>query len=308
MNNIINKIINDPFDITYFGIGSANVRNSNYEGDRQQIPPFLDEIYCKTKKKIRLINIDIKFEKPYFLTEYLVNTDKNRLEYYYLEQEFLFDNQDTFEIFDFINKTIMDQNNMLFLCDFTGRGLSLFETYFYDLYEKTEYKNKFNKLICYDFNYFDDNTCCLDVTKNYPIIKNNEIIKINYKNKTDFIELIKNNIEHKILIKKTFIKNLKEFINVNLFVYRNIINNNFTTIVNDAIKKSIFQNTNMTNNDQVKFLIKKTVIDEYNEILLLLYDDNIINVFNDLVIMFDNKDPYYICNQFNKFIITLNEN
>lgn len=51
MNEIISKIINDPFDITYFGIGSANVRNTDYEGDRQQFPPFLEKIYQKTKKK-----------------------------------------------------------------------------------------------------------------------------------------------------------------------------------------------------------------------------------------------------------------
>ena len=51
MNNILNNIIDDPYDITYFSIGSANIRNTNEDKDRQQFPPFLESIYKKTKKK-----------------------------------------------------------------------------------------------------------------------------------------------------------------------------------------------------------------------------------------------------------------
>lgn len=202
----------------------------------------------------------------------------------------------------------MDQNNIMFICDFTGRGLNDYELHFYNLYEKTEYKNKFNEQICYDFNYENTNTCSLDLTKNYPIFKNNKIIKINYYNKIDFLELINKNIEYKNLIKKKFNKKLKDFIDMNMYVYRNIINNNLTDHVVTNLKNSIFNNLNNQDSNYLKEKIKETLHIEYNEIILVLYNNNINFKFNEIINLFDIKDPYFICNQFTKFINTLNEN
>ena len=66
MDLIINIIQNEPTEITYIGIGSASIRDFCQE-NMQQFPPFLQKIYSDTNKKIRIINIDTKFETELLL-------------------------------------------------------------------------------------------------------------------------------------------------------------------------------------------------------------------------------------------------
>lgn len=300
MNQIINKIIDNPFDITYFGIGSAVLRNTNYIGDRQQFPPFLEDMYHK-RKKIRIINIDCNFEKPYFLSSYLEKYDEKRVEYYYIEEEFLFDSNNTLELFNIINTIIMDQNNLLLVSDYTGRGLVDFENYFYNLYSNTNYKKKFNELVCYDFNYDNSNTCSIDLKKNFPIIKNNKFIKFLPFEKKQFIKNFMENNEYLLLLKTIFINNFKNFTDYNLYIYRNIVNNNITNNIIKDIDKSIFKNLKLEDKNNIKNIFRNKLIEDYYEILTLLFNNNIIENFNKILKEFDNKDPYYICNEFSKF-------
>ena len=74
MINMIDDVI---YDITYIGIGSAVIRDTKPE-NRQQFPPFIEYIYNTTNYKIHIINIDLNFEKPYFLTQYFNNLEKLR--------------------------------------------------------------------------------------------------------------------------------------------------------------------------------------------------------------------------------------
>lgn len=294
MDIIAYNIVSNPFDITYFAIGSAKITDIN-----QQFPPFLEKIYHSTNKKIRIINIDLEFESPYFLSEYLQSYDKNRIEYHYLKERLEFDNQGTLDVFNFLNTIIMDQNNLLLVSDYTGRGLSDYEKYFYNLYKNTAYKNKFNKLICYDFNYDDSNTCIINFEKNFPIIKNNEFVKIVFNDKNEFIELIKNHNEFTELIKKKFICELKRFMAIDLYAYRNIINNNITNEVANAIKLSIFDN--LIDKITIKNKLKEKLFDYY-QIAQLLFTKNISNILNNILNEIDNTEPYHVCNQYSKVI------
>jgi hypothetical protein len=72
MDNIINRIVTNPVNITWVGIGSAVIRNTNPE-NMQQLPPFIENLYNNSNVSMRLINFDPEFEKPYFLTTYYNN-------------------------------------------------------------------------------------------------------------------------------------------------------------------------------------------------------------------------------------------
>jgi hypothetical protein len=322
MQKIIEIINNDPYDITYLGIGSANVRNTNLPSDRQQYPPFLEEIYNKTNKKIRLINIDLKFEEPKYLTKYFnnlkdnsvntysdnsvntysinsVNTYSDRLDIIYYIGEFLFDKI----MLDKINKIIMDQNKILILCDFTGRGLHDIELYFYNYYKNCEYHIKYSQLICYDFIYDKENTCVTNLLKNFPIIKDNKIIKINFGDTKYFLKMFEENKEYTILFQKKYIIEIQKFIELNLYIYRNLINKNLLEDV--IIKKqiSIFKTTDVYNIEEIKNIFFEKINEQFYIIQKIFGSSKIINIQNEIIENFNIYDGY---NLYNKLMVIVN--
>lgn len=316
MDTLINKLIDFPFDITYIAIGSAVVRDINEDKDRQQFPPFLENIYMTSNKNIRIINIDMMFEKPYYLSTYLPNlicNDNNllgeRLDIYYLEETFKFDNNDTLELLNIINTIIMDQDNLLIFSDHTGRGLDNLEKYFYNLYSKTEYNNKFNELVCYDFNYNNENTCATDLTQNFPIIKNDKLVKFNFTNKDEFVKLINKNKEYFKLFQQTFVNEITQFANINLYICRNLINKNNTDTILKLINKSIFNKINIEcyENEHIISILVNNLLNEYYDVIKVLFNSNTALEFNNIVISINKLDIYTFCNNFNKFLIYLKD-
>jgi hypothetical protein len=189
--NLVNIIKNDPYDVTYIGIGSALLRPAEAK-DRQQFPPFIEKLIFTSNYTIRLINIDSKFENPLFLKSYIKNqqiisdieSKTDRLSIVYLEETLLYDkifNKDVdiqdLSILDEINKVIIQQNNLLIVGNYTGIEVSKFERYFSNLYKNTDYEIGFNKYITYDFTNDGNGYCSCNLIKNFPIIDNKEIIQ-----------------------------------------------------------------------------------------------------------------------------------
>jgi hypothetical protein len=305
MDFLINILNNDPSDITYLTIGSAFLSNVDSPDKRQQFPPFIETQY-NNKKKIRIINIDPKFEKPYFMKRYLPNLIEENNQFYdrlyheNLEVIYISTiielNEETFLFFDIINKIIMAQNNILIVVDFTGRDFTFIEKYFYYLYDDTDNKNKFNNLICYDFMIEQENTCTLNMINNYPIIENNRIIKFNFIDETDFLIKIENKKINNIH-KKIFIAVFYEFINTNFYVYRNLINKNINQPIIKSIPKSIFKNINIetySNEELFNILLDSLYI--YNDIIYKLFKLN--NYLMNDIDLINIIDDYQIYNNF----------
>ena len=154
-----------------------------------------------------------------------------------------------------------------------------------------EFQNKFNDLICYNFIIDSDNTCHLNMINNYPIIENNKIIKFNFIDENDFLIKIKNKKLNSIH-KKIFTYNFKIFINVNLYVYRNLVTNNITENIMSCINKTIFKDININEysiNEINTILINKLLI--YNKIIDILFNKNeyLINIINQINIIDNYK-------------------
>lgn len=260
LTNLVNIIKNDPYDVTYIGIGSALLRPDE-EKDRQQFPPFIEKLLFSSNFTIRLINIDSKFENPLFLKSYIKNqqiisdieSKTDRLSIVYLEETLSYDkiyNKDVdvrdLDILDEINKVIIQQNNLLIVGNYTGVEVSKFERYFSNLYKNTDYEIGFNKYITYDFTNDGNGYCCCNLIKNFPIIDNKEIIKLS-SSPSDLLHQYLNNINNnKVLLKlKKFCEsNLINYISTNQYIYRNIKSNNISQFVKSHINDSIFNNTN----------------------------------------------------------------
>lgn len=311
MEYIINKIVDNPYDITYLAIGSANIRNNNESKDRQQFPPFL-ELHYNNKKKVRIINVDPYFEEIYFMKKYLpyliedqvINLDEDKkdnninrlysqnIEVYYISITINFDDDKDLLILNILNQIIMNQNNILIVGDFTGRSNNFLELYFYNLYKNTEYHNKFNNLICYDFIIDCESTCELDMETNYPIIKNNKIIKFNFINEDDFLIKIKNK-KLNFIHRKIFVNSFKKFINTNLYIYRNLLNKNITHDIINSLPNSIFNNININEVDEIKIiLIDKLIL--YDKIINLIFNKN--KYLVDIISKINIIDNYKIYN------------
>ena len=311
MDFLINILNNDSSDITYLTIGSAFISNVDIPERRQQFPPFIEAQYNKGDK-IRIINIDPQFEKPYFIKRYLPNLiEENHTNYdkFYNEKlEVIYIstivelNDETMLFLDTINRIIMDQNNILIVADFTGRDFIFMEKYFYNLYNDIHYKNKFNNQICYDFIVRHENTCHLNMVTNYPIIENNRIVKFNFIDKYDFLIKIQNrklNNIHKKIIVIVF----KNFIDTNLYVYRNLISRNISQPIINYIPISIFKDINIENYSDIllfDLLVNELII--YDEIIYKLF--KLKNYLTDSINSINVIDNYQLYNNF----ISLNKN
>jgi hypothetical protein len=317
MDYIIDRMNKYPFDITWLGIGSALIRDTELE-NMQQFPPFLQKIYNNTNLTIRIINIDSNFENPYLLTTYLENLNKidennfidgnifikDRLEIIYANHYINFED---LEPFDKINQIILNQQKLLIVGIFTGHTTDNIEKYF-----QSKYDNNYDKYITYNFNEIGIGECFCNLLENYPIIdlENNRIIKLNniqYENIInkyyDIINTKSININETIKkFKRIILNELKTFINLNYYVLRNLKNKEISEIINDkhllsSIDKSIFINIDI-NNYEIELLI--TSFNNH-----LMYYNNIFRIiFNydyDLQLNIDNTPNWY-----NKVIASIN--
>jgi hypothetical protein len=228
---------------------------------------------------------------PYLIEDKVDNLDKKNIdndnkidrlhneniEVYYILNTINFNQDKDLLMLNLLNQIIMNQNNILIVGDFTGRSNNFLELYFYNLYKNTEYQNKFNNLICYDFVIDCENSCQLNVETNYPIIENNKVIKFNYIDEDDFLVKIKNK-KLNIIHRRIFTNSFKKFINTNLYIYRNLTSKNITPHIINIIQESIFNDIDINEIKEVE----TRLIDK-----LLLYDEIINKLYNKKKYLFD---------------------
>jgi hypothetical protein len=308
MDNIINRIQNIPADITWIGIGSAVIRDTEPQ-NMQQFPPFIEYIYKNTNLNIRIINFDPVFEQPYFLTQYfnnLIKIDnnvyaKNRLEIIYINEEINI-TEEYIYILDQINRIIMDQNNLLICGIFTGDSCEQVENNFQKLYNDTSYSEYFNTNISYNFTNGTHTGCYCNLLENFPIIENNKIIKLNnIKPELIFNKYyeINNNLIALDKFKKIIINEFKFQMNLNHYVFRNLKNNNLTVSVKNSLILSIFNNITI----DISIHFKNYLIIYYN-IFNEIYqcsDDDLI-IFAYLINNLDIENDYEWYNKMIKLI------
>ena len=313
MDNIINKIVTNPVNITWVGIGSAVIRNTNPE-NMQQLPPFIENLYNNSNVSMRLINFDPEFEKPYFLTTYYNNLshdestsdidiytiNNNRLEIIYINHPYNID------FLDQINKIIMEQENLLICGIFTGELNDILETHFQKLYQDTPYKELYDKYIIYNF-ISNEGGCYCNLLTNFPIIEGNQIIKLNSIKPeliyTKYIEISGNALAIS-KFKQIIINEFKEYININHFVFRNLIKNNINNSVIYSLQFSIFNNIeNISDIENLCIVFKNFLIIYYNifEKIFMCSNDNLI-IFNDLINTVNTDDIYGWYNKIIKII------
>ena len=272
---------NDTYDIVYVGIGSAVVRDTD-PMNRQQFPPFLESIYKNTNLRIHVINIDPKFEKPYFLTQYFndlkkISNDvyiKDRLQVTYIDSNVYILEED-FALFDELNRYIMDNNKILICGNYTGYPVDTIENTFYDKYKNTQYNNKFNDYITYNFYDTDTNGCMCDLIENFPIIdlKNKKIVKLNNITSNTFLDIynVLMTIDESYInkMKKIVLYNFNNFIDFNHYIFRNLKNNNRNDTLIKSIPKSIFWDNSTASKDELVNIFKTNLIENYSVIEFL---------------------------------------
>jgi len=265
-------------DITYIGIGSACVRDSNPE-NMQQFPPWLESEYKNSDKTFCLINIDPRFEYPYLLTQMLpIEEDESSsssdglfkvfkmdrliciyineaLEYHnFVDNEYIV-NELAVQSLDVINNLVMANSKLLISGLYTGMSNDILENYFNSKYLNS---HKFNTHITYNFMEDGYGSCMVDLTTNYPLVdyQSNQIVKLNLIIEIVDLETIKSiygqniyGLEQKII--NWSIYKLKQLPNIEMFLYRNYINRNFQPIMDCTIQISAFKGMDML--DYVNF-------------------------------------------------------
>lgn len=298
---MINLLDNEIYDITYIGIGSAVIRDANPE-NRQQFPPFIENIYNGSDLKIHVINIDPHFEKPYFLPTYINDLEKiddnifirERLKITYINESVdIINNVESFDWFDTINKIVMDNNKLLICGIYTGYLCNIIENKFIKKYENSEYDEKYKKYITYDFFDIDANGCTCNLLKNFPIIdfKNKTILKFNNICKDNFItynRAIEIDYSYENRIKKIMIKNFIEFIDYNHYVYRNLKNDNKENNIIKSIPFSIF-NGNETK-EELTEIFKLKLLEKY-QFIEFLFSNNC-NEIEQYIYYMENYNEY----------------
>jgi hypothetical protein len=280
---------NQISDITYIGIGSACIRDSNPE-NMQQFPPWLESEYRNSKKTFCLINIDPKFESPYLLTQILpIEEDEisstqdglmivfktDRLKCIYINEELNYCNVVNGKYIvndlmvkplDTINQQVIKQSKLLISGIYTGFSNDILEQYFSNKYSQI-YKYAYNTFITYNFMNDKHGFCMVNLMTNFPLVdySTNQIIKIDEIIENLDFETIKNiygpniyGLEKKII--NWSINKLKQLLNIEIYLYRNYLNCNFQPSMDLTIQKSIFKNINFrdftNHNTNIAHMIK----------------------------------------------------
>jgi hypothetical protein len=270
-SDILKKIIlNDPHDITYIGIGTAVIRDTNPE-NLQQFPPFIEDLLHISDMKIRLINIDPSFEDELFLKSYIPDLIKvsdneyktDRISVIYIHESINIDthiDSNDLVLLDNINKIIMEQNNLLVVGIYTGCITFVIEEYFKSLYNNTIYNDLYSKLITYDFSDDGNGGCMCNLLQNYPVIDivNRTIIKFNMEPST-FINYYYQYIDNIEIITK--LKNkckniLWDHVSRNHYIFRNFKNNNILPSMLIYKNRTIFRDINSEDFDIDKLITK----------------------------------------------------
>jgi hypothetical protein len=337
MNKVLKYIKKKEFiaDIVYVGIGSALIRDSNKE-NMQQFPPWLENIWRTTNLSITLINIDIKFERPYLLTSYL-NLNKNyseddkdieiyrkkRLECIYVNTILDYNTENgkvgTDIIYlDELNKMAIDNNNILICGDYTGRSNNILELYFCKLYENSN-KYSYGYLTKITYNFMSDlfGSCMVNLIKNFPLIDidNKQVIKLSNtspSNLNALIEIYRNfpNFEEK-LINIIFII-LKSMSDTELYLYRNYLNKNYQEYMNTVCIQSILNTVDISdysNFENTRDSIKNKIIIFCLELINTLkqyIDKDEFNEIENIIISMpiDSKLIYSFCNE---YLVSINK-
>jgi len=257
-------------DITYIGIGSACIRDSKPE-NMQQFPPWLESEYRNSTKTFCLVNIDPKFEYPYLLTQLLpieedelssspdglfrvFKTDRleciyinDKLEYYdYVDGKYIV-NDLAVKTLDTINQLVMNNSKLLISGVYTGSSNNILEQYFNNKYSQTN-GYAYNTFITYNF--MDDRygSCMVDLTCNFPLIdyQSNQIVKIELIVEYLDLETIKSiygvnifGLEQKII--NWSINKLKQFPNIEMYLFRNYLNHNYQPSMDWTVQFSAFR-------------------------------------------------------------------
>lgn len=334
MNSLLEYIKKKDFlpDIIYIAIGSAVLRDFEPK-NRQQFPPWLEDIWKKNNVSITLINIDKEFENPYFLPSFLnliktYEEDKiidvyehNRLECIYLNSEInyynIYSTTDTDIIyFDELNRLVLDNDKLLICGDYTGLSNNILESYFYKLYkESNKYFYRYTTKITYNFMLDLIGSCDVDLYENYPLIDINsrQIIKftnINVENIESFIEVYKDILNFKEKIVHVILNYLQSISNCELYLFRNYLNKNYQENMKYYLDKSIINNINILDYSDfknTKKIIKNKIIEYLLQLIKALKQYIDYNIFDEIINIIislpeDAKQIYTFCDEYSKCI------
>jgi len=231
---LFNHIKTDIIKLNYIGFGSAN-------NAKQQFPHFLlDHIY---NQNIRVILIDPLMETElnfiknvndsYLLNEreYELNEINNfikiykvkSLDNYFIEiisikcdsEHRLYKNKDL-NFYKKIISLIIKQDGLLIGYDYSGYSMSYVDKYFQNIMS-----DKYLDHILLDMSYGKDLGCFPDLKEIYPIINNNKIINLTFRDINKYKEYI--NETFKILVDdKLFKKHIIDTINIIFYNFKNI--------------------------------------------------------------------------------------
>lgn len=327
-------------DITWIGIGSACVRDSNPE-NMQQFPPWISSEFSKSGSDLTccLINIDPKFESPLLLPqlypelkEIWVSPDltvrvfsSGRLECIYVGvglEYYEFVNGDykiqenSLAPLDTINKLVMSNSKLLVSGIFTGMSNDLLDKYFTNLYSSS---HTYTTNITYNFMNDLYGSCMVSLLENYPLIDWNskQIIKPELLVQTIGPEIITeirkifdgqiNGLELKL--QGLAISQLKNLLNCEGYLYRNYLNKSFQDHMKLAHSRSKFSSINFdyfdpSNLDLMRDLMYKTYSPYIQVLKSIKSDDKNLDLLDILIhtIPSDPKQIYEWTNSYSKIL------
>jgi len=241
LNELENYIRANPRN-TYFGIGSAphneDLITREVKWD-QIMPVFLLDEFERNTEPWRIIHFDphygnkINFLKDYFTKRFnliydnsegyhMWRSEDHRIEVLIFDRYFNHLNphrtdEDDLFLHD-MNESILASNTKLIVQEYTGHDLKDISM---KLYRMSSNPEKFKKKILYDITHGEDCHCMTDLSKYKPFYdKDGNFINIALFNETDLLNVYGTRAEINDIVKKHFIKKLKQIVNDDHVNYR----------------------------------------------------------------------------------------
>lgn len=232
MKSILNIIDDDPYELTYLGIGSCPsiVKGHLHIQHDQLIPYCFHERLLKEKKQMRIIHFDPFFDSyKEFLNKYFEEWNTIPLEFeggYRWLSETLdvlilpsrLEHKEDYKFFQTLSSTILNTKGKLIIQEYTGNSL---QTLNERLYKECSQKELFKRRILLDMTFGTDMSCSTDMMRAQPFYDSSgNFVNLHFMNDVEVLRRIGISVELDTLLRKKYKSKFLETLNTIHVDYR----------------------------------------------------------------------------------------
>ena len=296
MESILQRMLDEPVDLTYVGIGSCPYVTPGEKLPLKQdqlIPKCFHEFILEKKKQIRCIHFDPNFDRTKeFLISYFTEWGLQSTAEWIWRNEYLevilvpssISHNDHYWFFESLCETLLNTKGKLVIQEYTGYELKDLNM---KLFRESSLQEKFKRRILLDMTFGTDMNCCTDMTKAQPYYDyDGNFINLHFLKEQEVKRWIGISMSLDKLITTKFIAKFLQVLNYYHVDYRR-------RLKGDTCLYGSSDYTNETSPDEIMKILQEKLLQSFDILLLTKHVTksdytNLLELFQK----YKDHDPY----------------